>query len=500
MRGFALGSSAAGSDSRDRFAGVILGGIIVLYLCQCLSVVKEAPPASMDSTVFADAARTFLERGYLGTDHVFGMEHFVSWQPPLYPVLLACDFLAFGFGLIQMRLFTVTFGAVMILLTYLLARGIAGSSRPGLVAAVLLSVDPLFVKFARWERMDTLCAAFILASCLFLLMAIKKPGTLRWVGAGAAAALAMLTHPYGLVAYLILFASLLLAGRLNTRVALLLLAPGLCGAAFWAWYIAQSPADFLVQMKYQIGRRADFFASPLLQAVAQYALFPAFPLLAIAAVACMVKAGKRRLSSVPRFLLVSLLFTVVPLWLSPKTYNHVYYAPFVLIAFSVSVWEYRGIFGGRTRNAVLALCAAFVLNGMAYTGAYILLYRWNLGPEANHEILASRLLPLLPEKGTIGHRGYPTIFWSMRSLRPNLQLKELYLLDSSRAGEELSGLDLIVFTQCHDRTTDDQQTDKERQLYESILAREGRRLEFVGRVGSGESHAYRGIVYRVVHR
>ncbi|MCB0231337.1 MAG: glycosyltransferase family 39 protein, partial [Anaerolineae bacterium] len=165
----------------------------------------------------------------LATEGVFGSDMFAGYYNmdqryydfmPLHPAALALVFRIAGPGLFQARLETVVFGLLTLCLTYALGKRLFGTTVGLLAVALLLGLRllatgrfqetgiPLF-DFARIARYDMVVPVFGLAALHAYITAMHKK-RLVWYGAsGLLAALAGLSHLYGvffLVVLLVLVA------------------------------------------------------------------------------------------------------------------------------------------------------------------------------------------------------------------------------------------------------------------------------------------------------
>ena len=165
----------------------------------------------------------------LATEGVFGSDMFAGYYNmdqryydfmPLHPAALALVFRIAGPGLFQARLETVVFGLLTLCLTYALGKRLFGTTVGLLAVALLLGLRllatgrfqetgiPLF-DFARIARYDMVVPVFGIAALHAYITAMHKK-RLVWYGAsGLLAALAGLSHLYGvffLVVLLVLVA------------------------------------------------------------------------------------------------------------------------------------------------------------------------------------------------------------------------------------------------------------------------------------------------------
>jgi 4-amino-4-deoxy-L-arabinose transferase-like glycosyltransferase len=127
-----------------------------------------------------------------------------------------------GAYLLAGRLVSVAFGVLSVYVIYRLGRE-AFSRRVGLLAAVILAVEPLHVKYSHAAVTDVAATAFALLALLLLLRSAQDRGR-RWLIAGAAAAglamstkynLGLLVVPVTLTAFLAAREAARRAGRVD---------------------------------------------------------------------------------------------------------------------------------------------------------------------------------------------------------------------------------------------------------------------------------------------
>jgi len=160
-------------------------------------------------------------------------------HPPLYYMVLSA-FLILGNGEFAIRLPSAIFGTLTIPLAYWLGRRFLGE-RAGLLAAFLLAISPMHVRYSQEARMYALLAFLALSSLALLLRAIEEGGRALWALYGLSAALCLHTHyiaPFFLLAEgaLVLWIEMR-RGRLEIPRGFLLAGAGaLASFAPWAYF------------------------------------------------------------------------------------------------------------------------------------------------------------------------------------------------------------------------------------------------------------------------
>lgn len=92
---------------------------------------------------------------------------------PVYYILLRV-WMLFGTSDSWLRSLSVVFGLASVFLTYQLGRRVAGEAT-GLIAALLLTLSPLFINYAQMVRMYSLSTCLAIAGSLALVYALENP-------------------------------------------------------------------------------------------------------------------------------------------------------------------------------------------------------------------------------------------------------------------------------------------------------------------------------------
>lgn len=193
------------------WAELVVACSVTIYLAVTLSRLADFPPVYIDEPWIAAAGYKLATQGVFGTDLYTGYYHSEQlnvWYPPVLPLLEAASFELLGIGLIQIRIISALFGALLIVAAYLVGSRLA-DRRTGALAALLLiflrlgtgrpeqPTGILLLDFARYARPDVLAAALgFLALWTFTRAEERRRGSL-YVASGALVALATLSHLYG---------------------------------------------------------------------------------------------------------------------------------------------------------------------------------------------------------------------------------------------------------------------------------------------------------------
>ena len=209
--------------------------------------------------------------GYYGSER-----HYYDFMP-LYSLVDGAAIRVFGMSLVTVRSVSLACATLTLLLTYLVGRRLFCAWH-GLVAVVILGAWPIaatgirpylslttgipLTDLARIGRYDVLVPVFGLACMLAMLRARDSHArSTEWlVVAGASAALATLTHYYGIIWLVVVMALVITFDPRRHRALawptlgfLLVMAP-------WLWFVSQDWAMFLAQKQAQAARYGLDFA------------------------------------------------------------------------------------------------------------------------------------------------------------------------------------------------------------------------------------------------
>lgn len=213
-----------------------------------------------DEGIYADVARQFARTGRLrssllgsvgslGTGDFPGVDQRTYWTMPLHPVVVGLWFRVVGDGMVQTRLLSLAFAAVLVASWGAIVRRLTGSPAVAWIAAAFIA----FNKYVLWSvtlgRPEALASGLtVLGAALYLRW--REAHLLRAVCVAAALlAAGALAHPLAAVEGVALgtVAVVLDWRRLRPRHLLAAAAVGGAVVSPWLLYIAQDPAMFRAQ-------------------------------------------------------------------------------------------------------------------------------------------------------------------------------------------------------------------------------------------------------------
>lgn len=187
--------------------------------------------------------------GHFLNAYLSGIEQRTYVVPPVYLVTAAGWFRVFGFGLVQMRSYSILWGLVLIVTLTLLTWKLCGRWEIALGSLLLNSCDFIVLWRAAEGRMDTMCVALGFAGQLAYLALRQRSLTLAVAVSQSLIALAMFTHPNAFMAELclIFLAVRFDRTRLNWKLLPISAMPFAVGLLGWLPYILEAPRDFVAQ-------------------------------------------------------------------------------------------------------------------------------------------------------------------------------------------------------------------------------------------------------------
>ena len=228
-----------------------------------------------DEGWFSNPAENLLTTGSMPTSvldptaawrgvNLQGIDRHTYWVMPLYILAQAGWYRITGFSLVAMRLLSVLWGLVALACWYIILKRLSGSTAVALLAVALLAGDFQFLLTAANGRMDMMTFA-LGSAALASYLSIREHNLGRAILVSQIlAAAGIFTHPLGILGVVgLVFVSLYYDGRRLRPVHIVLAGiPYLAGAAGWAIYILQSPADFLPQFAGNASGRLELFQAP----------------------------------------------------------------------------------------------------------------------------------------------------------------------------------------------------------------------------------------------
>jgi 4-amino-4-deoxy-L-arabinose transferase-like glycosyltransferase len=478
----------------------MLAGCICVYLVISILLLEVFPPPLPDEMLFTSPAYSLIRDGALGTPAVAGMERHAFWMPPLYFISLAPAFKIFGTGLATARVFSLFWGCVVLVLTYLLAKQMRLPPVLVTVCLFLLTVDPVFLKMSKIARPESLTLALVLGSLAFHMAWIQEGK--RWNGAAIVlAALSVLSHPFGLVAPIGLILHRLAIRRGKKLSFWEILAPAVALVVFcliFFIYAYQDGREFQLQLTGQIGRK---LGRGVLIATANwlrtYTTLPAMLALTLCALYLTLSRGlSERLRSptgAAHIFAVLSLLVVIPNF---ELFYSLYYLPLILLSGAGALAAASGGKNWEASTVLKAVVLAALVNAALYDAYFAYLYRFRLRTLTSTAQLANQIEDAIPDRASVLLLGVPNLFWQLERQRNDITLYFPWSLDLRSEDLLARRVQILIVARAFSASYDEY-IGKEVEYWSAIFQRRGRRLKLLREVGQDLPYAYRAVVYAI---
>ena len=254
-----MASPPGGNRFRLRYPLMALMASVVLYLVLATSIARTKAPWC-DEGWFANPAYNLAFHGNMGSNVLEPSGHFLNAylqgiRERTYVITanhlvgLAGWFRVVGFSLFAMRLYSILWGAVTLLVLFYILRRLFPDHRVAYFATLLTAMDFVFVWGTADGRMEAPAGALALCSLAAYLHFRERNYRTAILLSQIFGAAAVFTHPNALIVLLAVF---VLAwrydrDRIRPRQLVLAAVPYLIFGLLWAVYILQAPSDFMAQ-------------------------------------------------------------------------------------------------------------------------------------------------------------------------------------------------------------------------------------------------------------
>lgn len=167
-----------------------------------------------DEQTYSQWAYHMVKTGDYLTPWAYGAQSWIIGKPPMLMWLMSLAYQVFGVNNFAARIWSATFGALSLVLTYFLGKKLY-NRYVGFTSAIVLGTFVTYYVFARYAMTDVPLVCFILASIYFFVLSEGKENTTRYaVFSGVFFGLALLTKQVAaLLVPLTIFAYLLATKR-----------------------------------------------------------------------------------------------------------------------------------------------------------------------------------------------------------------------------------------------------------------------------------------------
>lgn len=178
-------------ENKQDIHSLFIIGIVWFVMAAIVKPIGDFP--LNDDWVYALAVRSVLESGYFQ----FPSPSMANVGPQVYWGALFC--LPFGFSFTALRFSTLVLGFIGVVALYALLRELKADSKPALIGALTLAVNPLYFGLSNSFMTDVPFISLILVAVYFLMRGLQRDSSLH-IGVGLAITfLAILIRQFSLV-------------------------------------------------------------------------------------------------------------------------------------------------------------------------------------------------------------------------------------------------------------------------------------------------------------
>ncbi|MEI6532794.1 MAG: hypothetical protein WCO06_03070 [Candidatus Roizmanbacteria bacterium] len=178
--------------------GILLGIVVIFILLQIPTFTIE-PPVFMDETILSNTAYVltgFSDIGSKTFDKQFSIIDPIQYRMygHVYFIILAYAFRLFPYTIVTIRVFSLFFGVLSLIMFYLLFKRITKNERLSLFVSAVYATDYFILKASHFGRVDIVVVFFILSS--FIAYHTFPNSKLRIIGTNVGLILSFFTHTF----------------------------------------------------------------------------------------------------------------------------------------------------------------------------------------------------------------------------------------------------------------------------------------------------------------
>ena len=151
-------------------------------LLACIGIFLALVLQSINLPIWFDEGYTaYLVKGDFG--EIWSLTA-MDVHPPFYYFLLKIWSMIFGTSLVSLRMMSVFFGVVAIILLFFLVKKWFGK-KPAMVATLAMAISPFLVRYGMEMRMYMVILTIVLAATYVLMLAVEKNQKKWWYRVGS---------------------------------------------------------------------------------------------------------------------------------------------------------------------------------------------------------------------------------------------------------------------------------------------------------------------------
>ncbi len=472
--------------------------LILFYLIQSFLLLDKYILPLDDETSFATTAKSFADDCKIKSDYVIGQEKGVYWQPPFYFIVLGGFFKLFGFGLEQVRIFSIIISVILLGLVFQISRKIFNSNAFAILVIVLIIFDPLFLRFSKIGRMDVLTAVWILSSFYAYLRWLETKRFSQLVVCSIFSLFAVATHPLGLIALISIilhsfFTNNTLQGRLIFYITTL--TPILVGTLIAVIYMIQNQSVSFEQIAYQFNRKEDRTVLDSVSSLfARYRVLPGvFSIIMLGFWSFVIIVKRKLLFSSVGIIGVAFIVSFFVIILNFEFYYSLYYLIFTAILCSYLIQNIP-------RNFIIffkLLCIFWFFNVTAVNGYFNYFHLVKAKKETDVKLFAQDILRVIPKNANVAIDGYPNLYWTLKD-RGDLKIFAPIILSEHRIAEITAATDYLIISSAFRYSEDKEYVNNKVSEISDLFSKNNFKLEMIGNFGKNIDYMCRANLYKVV--
>jgi 4-amino-4-deoxy-L-arabinose transferase-like glycosyltransferase len=230
----------------DKKYWVLFSVAAIVYIVYNLATLSYSPLPWFDEVTFMSITDSYMKHHTLYEEmRIVGEPGEKLFYGPIYFIWQSFIIKSFGCSIFNVRISNMLFGFVCLFLVYKIGRKLGFSIKAGLIAMVMMAVEPNFNQFLHSGRMDFISLFFFLLSFLLFLNisgAGKVSAVLLALATGALLGCAILTTPriifaFSVYACYFLYEIIVYADKSRMQTLLKFALIGLAFAAVYGYWI-----------------------------------------------------------------------------------------------------------------------------------------------------------------------------------------------------------------------------------------------------------------------
>lgn len=412
------------------YLGILFVAILPLIISFKLLYLKD-PPVWPDEPVFYDMAKNLTSNDSLAARIYVGTASDVKntglGYPPIYFYILSYFTDFFGSDIETIRTLSLFFGISGLVVFFLLTKTIFKNNYLALLGTIILSLDIFFARSTRTGRMEITTFFFMLLAFLFYILAKDKNRIIYYILAGIASGFAILSHPMGFIAPIIIGVNILFTEKKLRRIfsqVLFFIMPVIFAIPFWILK-SGSLLDLISTFGSHLQDKSPKipFAFVLFQtSLSWWILFIIYLIIFIVFVTIFFKSKFRRDNYLPVFLLSgSMISSIILLWGREGCYM-LYFQPFIVLIVLFLFNKYYKKSGFLLISSLTVLLIVSYLNIQFFHNNNLAMTNLEITSIAksrnyNYHLFTSQILEVLPkQKANIFLSSVPDPYFDLNKL------------------------------------------------------------------------------------